>query len=352
MSTAEPGSSAPLGQFDIAKYRPDGGVSLAGALQLTGILGLLGILLGIVASFISRYFWLVLVFPIIIGCCIGAVGSACIKRFHIRNSIYCGISGLLAGALAMLAMHYFDYRYFQDEMRANLGPDADIVFELARNIDEITAPNSDAPQEIRDCAENLKLDPFWLKALQVNSLLDYLDLQAEIGVEIGDVVGAGQRNANLGYVGSYIYWIIEAALVAGFAFGIMSGSASQPYCQNCSQWKPPLMVGMYPDPDHVCSALKEGCPARWIPTELATEPLAKVTLSPCSMCQDNAPIQVFVEKVTRNKKGEVATKRVARLTYPAGSLHSLAIALGIQQTAADATDVEDDVVQLDEVEEA
>lgn len=343
MSSAEPGGSIPLGEFDVEKYRPDGGVSLAAALQLTGILG-------IVASFIARYFWLVLVFPILIGCCIGAAGSACIKRFHIRNSWYCGISGLLAGILAMLAMHYSQYRHFQEEMRASLGPDAEFVFELSHHIDEITAPDSDAPQDIRDWAEDMKLDPLGLKALQVDSLFDYFDLQADIGVEIGDVGGGGQRNTNLGYIGSWIYWFIEAALVAGFAFGIMRASASEPYCLNCSQWKPPWMTGFYADPEQVHTALKEGRPARWTPTELGAEPLAKVTVTPCAHCHDEAPLQVFVDKVTRNKKGEVATKRLAKLTYPAGSFATLATALGMQPLPPDGDHLEDDAVPVDDSE--
>ena len=153
---------------------------------------------------------------------------------------------------------------------------------------------------------------------------------------------------NLGYVGSYIYWIIEAALVAGFAFGIMSGSASEPYCQNCSQWKQPLMTGFYADPDQVGSALKEGRPAKWTPTELAAEPLAKVTLTPCSTCHDDAPIQVFVEKVTKNKKGEVATKRIAKLTYPAGSFDALTTALGIEQIPNDEVEAVDEELPGDQ----
>jgi hypothetical protein len=285
------------------------------------------------------------VFPILIGCVIGGVGAACIKRFHIRHSIYCGISGLLAGALAMLAMHYFDFRAFQDELRARIEPGSDELFAIARNVDEITAPDSDAPQELQDFAVQLKQDPLWLRALQVESLFDYLDFQAENGVEIGrGVGGGGQGNINLGYVGSYIYWLIEAGLVAGFAFGIMKASAAEPYCIACSQWKRPYMMGFYANPSEIHAALKEGRLEQWTPTELGSEPLAKVTLTNCPTCLDEAPIDVVVEQVTKNKKGEVATKRLGRLTYPAGSFAPLVAALGMhsQVEAAEVEAVEAD----------
>jgi hypothetical protein len=346
MSTPEPDPQASLGNYEAVPFRPDGGIAFAHALQLTGILGLTGIALGIVASFISRYFWFVAVFPILIGCVIGGIGTVCIKRMHIRHAAYCGVAVLVAGALAMLAMHYNDFKHFESVLRQDLGPMADEAFMVARNIDAVLAPGSNAtPDEVAFALE-LRNDPQFLRVMQVDSLPKFLDYYAEMGVEIGN--GPGQANMNLGYYGSYIYWFVEAALVAGFAFGLMRNSASEPYCADCMQWKSPFVAGFYADPDRVVRALESGRLERFTPMDLVDQPVAKVTLYPCAACGEQARVDVFVEQLSKNKKGEIATKRLARLTYPAQSLPALSAAFGIDRVSADVERIDGESPFVDE----
>lgn len=332
MSVDKAERSESLGVFDVAPYRPDGGLNLAVSLQLTGILGLIGIVLGVVASFVARYFWFVAVFPILIGCVIGGAGSVCIKRFHIRHAAFCGLAGLLAGILAMLAMHYFDLQNYEATLRANIGPDADKYIEVARNIDAIEQPDSGASPEYLQIAAELRNDPLSLQYLQIDTLQEFLDAQAEEGVEIGRGARGG-GNINLGYYGSYIYWLLEACLVGGFAFGIMRGSASEPYGSTCMQWKPQGVPGLYAHPEAVVAALQTGRLERFAITDLVDQPVARITHFPCATCGDEAPVDVTVEQLTRNKKGEVAIKKLAKLTFPAGSLEALTTAFELHAPA-------------------
>jgi hypothetical protein len=76
-----------------------------------------------------------------------------------------------------------------------------------------------------------------------SSLAGYMHLQATHGVSI-----AGRSNSsgiNLGYTGSWIYWLVEVGIVAGIAFAIMRGQARQPYCVQGAAWKDPVALSQF-----------------------------------------------------------------------------------------------------------
>ncbi len=330
MSTAAAGSPLEFRwpqSFPVRLYVPDGGMSLGGAMQLVGTLGLAGIILGGIASFISRFFYLVLLFPIGIGLLLGWVGSRCIRAFKIRRPLTCGVAGFVAGCLAMLSMHYFDYRHFEVTLAAEAGEDLELLQSIARDAERIKANPSDIPEEQRADVlafiGELEKDPQLRRALLVDSLWSYLDFSAHQGVELKRGAGNG---INLGYWGSYIYWGIEALIVAGIAFGVMKGAAAEPFCGECIAWKAAETWGPLSHPEAVEQSLREGRVEPFESDIAGKGEQVAVTAFRCPTCADAGEIDVRVERLTVNSKGEVQRKRTVQVTYPAEAYRALAAA--------------------------
>jgi hypothetical protein len=341
MSTAAAGTPLEVRlpqSFPVRPYVPDGGMSLGGALQLVGTLGLAGIILGGVASWISRFFYLVLLFPIGIGLCLGWVGCGCIRAFKIRRPLTCGVAGFVAGCLAMLSMHSFDYRHFEATLAAEAADDLELLRTIARNARQIEADPSGIPEEERaqvlEFIGEMEKDPQLRRALLVDSLWSYLDFAAHQGVELKRGAGHG---INLGYWGSYIYWGIEALIVAGIAFGVMKGAAAEPFCGDCLAWKAAAAWGPLSHPDAVEQSLREGRVEQFESDPAAMGEQVVVTAFRCPTCEDAGEIDVRVERLTVNSKGEVQRKQTLQVTYPAEAYSVLAAACGPRESLPPAT---------------
>lgn len=313
--------------FPVQPYVSDGGMSLGGALQLVGTLGLAGMILGGIASFLSRFFYLVLLFPIGIGLLLGYVGSRCIRAFKIRRPLTCGAAGFVAGCLAMLSLHYFDYRHFETLRAEDAAADLERLQTIARHAEQIKAHPSDIPEEERaDVLEfigELEQDPQLRRALLVDSLGSYLDFAAHEGVELNHGAGKG---INLGYWGSYIYWGLEALIVAGIAWGMMQGAAAEPFCGVCLVWKSSETWGPLSHPEAVEQSLREGRIERFEFDPAAAGARVEVTVFRCPICKEGGDLDVRVERLTTNSKGEVQRTRRLQATYPAEAYAALAAA--------------------------
>lgn len=320
--TSQHVASESLGSFVPRAYRADGGLPAGGTLQLLGILGIVGMILGAIASFIAKFFYLVLVFPLAIGCCLGAIGDWGIKAFRIRNPLACGVVGFLAGCLAMLSMHYMEFRDFDGRLRAALGPDADEVLQIARHIPEYKADWESQPEDLKQYITEMEQDPEGLRALQADNIWKYIDMQAHIGVELKR--GGAGNGANLGYVGSYIYWGLEALIVAGITFSMMRTAAAEPFCRECRSWKVDEVRGPFSDFARVQRILEEGALERF-PCDVSKADTV-ITLFTCPVCGDEGTVDVRIEKVTVNNKGETSKKRLGQLTYPGEALTALRLA--------------------------
>lgn len=307
-------NAEPLGYFEVRPYKADGGYSMGGVLQLIGTLGICGMILGAITSFISQYFYLVLLFPIVIGGIMGAIGAFFIKMFHIRAPLMCGLAGFIAGCLAMIAVQFTDYRNFQSQ----LGPDAEVLMEIADNFDELKANMEELPEEVKALIEELDQNPEFLRALRVKTFFDYVDFSAHQGVEIGRARGG--KAMNLGYTGSYIYWGVEMLIVAGIAFMIMSGAADEPYCPECGVWKDQRVLRDIDDATHVSNRLSSGHIEAFPVGESTAMPDARVTLSVCPDCGEEGDIDVKVERVKVNAKEEESTSMLSHTTYPGEAL--------------------------------
>jgi len=296
-------------------FQADGGYTLAGAMMLIGLLGFAGMLLGVLASLVSKWFYLIVLFPMAIGLGVGWIGAYGIRRFQIRTPLLCGLAGFCAGCFAMLAMHYTDFRR---EMAFRADHFTAQEIEVARRVDEIRRdPN--APAEDKALGKELRGEPLVLKMLQIRTFWDYVDYNAERGVELRRT-GRGQ-GFNLGHTGSYIYWGVEILIVAGVAYGVMKSMAEEPFCAICDAWKVEQeFPGVGGSPQELAAALTAGNLVKVQECLAGDGDTSIVNLWVCPNCEEDAPFEAGVKELVTNKKGEVAKKPLCLMTFPGDSL--------------------------------
>ncbi len=189
----------PPPHFQTEPYVPDGNFPPLGlALTLGGGLAA-AVLVGFLASFIGQWFYLVVLFPLLIGAALGGIGMTFIKIGKLRSPLLAGIAAGLSGIMAMGTMHYVNYQRSLDDAAKALPFDRG---ELEKRI----------------------------------SFVKYLDLSAEEGVTINRAAH-NDKGMNLGYVGSYLYWLAEVIGVAAVAWAMMRTAAAAPFCIGCNTWK-------------------------------------------------------------------------------------------------------------------
>ena len=137
--------------------------------------------LGIAAAFLIHLIWqftgfyLIFIFPGVIGVAGGFGLNFGIQMGKCRNVYIAVIAGLLIGGLSYGSMHYFDSRY-------------------------VGAPD----------------------------LLSYLQAMADEGYQIFFIPISG--------VFAWITWVVELGIVAFLTVSMAGGSSSVPFCESCNRW--------------------------------------------------------------------------------------------------------------------
>ena len=261
-------------RFEVEPYRPDGVAPPGGlALLVIGVLGTAAAL-GLVLSFAVEQFYLIVIFPLLAGALLGAAGRALVRAGRVRSpAVVCAVAAL-GGVAMMFFMHYFDYLHNRD-------------------------------------------NPAW-QGMPPANVLEYIDLEAQAGVVVGE---NGNNDLNLGYVGSYIYFVFETALAAGFAVGIARGPALDPFCRNCNGWKTGrTLAGLPHVPLHVAvEAVQTGALLDLLETGV---PLGGgyntlfLKVFTCPRCTGEGTVVAAVEQMTTDSRGRRYTKLLGRTTYP------------------------------------
>ncbi|MFT3878792.1 MAG: hypothetical protein QM703_03915 [Gemmatales bacterium] len=158
----------------------------------------------------------------------------------------------MPGILAMMTVHFLDYRHFINEREELLAVNP-LMKNAGKGGRELWVNLNAPPGAERDLLK---------RHLAVDSFFDYIDFAAHEGVTIQH--GAGRQGGmNLGYYGTYIYWLVETLIVAGIVFGMTRRPAQEPFCHLTNEWKTakcgdnffvPIEVGS----TTAATALKEG----------------------------------------------------------------------------------------------
>ena len=290
-------------RFETSPYRPDGGCPLTGLLFAASISLAAAMSAAWSVSFIGQWLYLIVFFPLGLGFAVAMAGSFGIRRGKVRNSLCAAVLGFAAGGLAMSAVHFFDYQRFLDA--------AENVIPGARQI--------------------------WTD--RGNTVFTYVDMAAEEGVHIGKVGHGNDKGMNLGYVGSYIYWGLEVLGVGALALCLMLGAARVPFCSACNSWKVERKLGQVNLPSVVVKqAIASGEIVKLAEADFADiKGCMVIKAAICPHCGEEAPVDVRLEEVTVNAKGEQKSQELLHMTYPGQAiavLESLAHpAPAIQQAA-------------------
>ncbi len=325
-----------LGIYEVEKYRPDGWYSWPKLMQLCGGLGAAGIVLGGVAAFISQYFWLLILFPVLIGFAMGWAGDKLVNRFHIRNPWICAVGGLCAGVFAMLAMHFTNFRLHEAELSKHIDP---AVIAIGRNITALEQQGAEVPEEIRQLMRELRAEPLLLAAIQVDTFPKFIDYKAREGIELRS--RRARDGANLGFTGTWIYWGLEVFLVAGITLAMMKKSAEMPYCTSNQAWKSPLVLGPFIHSQELLEEWKRGELRPMTFAESTEQPMLLVTIYLSPGLESETPSDVFLEKLTYDKSNNAKQKSLAKLTYPPEAYQDLLTACGVSLDGAEQTSTDE-----------
>ena len=281
--------SPPPPRFQTEPYVPDGNFPALGlALTLGGGL-VAAVLVGFLAGVIGQWFYLVVLFPLLIGLALGGVGMAFIKVGKLRSPLLAGVAAGLSGIMAMGTMHYVNYQ---------------------RGLDDLAKA---MPINRADLEKGI-------------SFAKYLDLSAEEGVTIGRAAAHNDKGMNLGYVGSYLYWLAEVLGVAAVAWVMMRKTASAPFCVACNTWKneQPLAMVTVPAEDMAVQAVEQGDVVHLLQCAGPIEAQGLLLKSAvCPRCGADGEVDISLDRVTKNSKGQQQTTTVTRTTYPGEVLRFL-----------------------------
>jgi len=305
----------PYPDFDTVTYRAEGGFTTfgSGLLLFGSLLG--GLVLGVLAGFVSRWFYLVLIFPCVIGAGVGAVGYVAVRAGKVRNAVLGGISGLLGGFFAMLSMHYLNYMEFENGMSL-MRPEDRVA---ARKLAELPIEQIQQLPILNPEMKQVFMDPAKRAGFLVDDFFSFMNYRATEGVTFNSARGGGNNNGmNLGYIGSWIYWAVEILIVAGIALSIQMVAAAEPFCSACESWKESRELGPVPDTD--VHALRVGELSHFnSPPSTDAAGLAMVSVSICPQCGAESPVDVKLANLIPTKDG-INRKEIAHVTYPGEAL--------------------------------
>lgn len=296
---------------DSKPYQSKGGFSLNGVLTLVSGLALVGGVLGYVAHWAAQFFWIVILFPILIGAILGVIGERLVRKARIRNPLVGAAAGLVGGVLAMGCMHYFDYKQFVSQIESS-APEFVAMLALPPNEREEVAAASDDPQSVRQAFAALE------------SFKGYIDYQATLGVELSS---AGKAGLNIGYIGTYVYWIVEVLLVGAVTLVMVRKATAEPFCDACDQWKDlrPL-GGISGDPMVAAEALERGDLDR-LSAAGSNTVIHQVAVYAhlCPLCSGaRSPVDLKLTQMIPGKDGKTVQHVVRFVTWPSESLPALA----------------------------
>jgi hypothetical protein len=329
-------ASKTLGIYGPKPYESDGGFSAQGLLLTTVVGVAVAVAAGVLAAFVGRFFYAVLIFPLFIGAAVGAAQAWAVRHTKIRTPIACGAAGLIAGVVAVVTIHYVEYTDFQGAMS-----EAALDEEALREAIAST-PDAEEQEYLKEALELSQV--FSADARKVNSFTSYLDWSARQGVEISSSRGSSTP-LNLGYTGTYIYWGVEALIVALISAAMARSRAGEPFCITCDAWKTQRELGVVPAKAKAVSEIVEAGRLTDLPA-LAAVPGEQTAISvyQCPCCAKEEEVVLQVDSITYNQGSRVKSQ-TARAVYPRKALDELTRYFASTEDMPLCRDIDPDVVQ-------
>jgi hypothetical protein len=309
--------SVSLGLYGAKPYESDGGFSAQGLLLTTGAGVGVAVALGVLAAIVGQYFYAILIFPLAIGAAVGGVQAWAIKHTKIRTPIACGVAGLVAGIVAVTTMHYVDFLTFRQAMGDNSADEEALRQAIAQ------AEDDQERALLNEFLAQWEADSEIAQAEQVDSFVSYLDWSARQGVEITSTRG-NSKPMNLGYTGSYIYWGIEALIVALVSATMARSRASEPFCVACDTWKVQRELGsVHASVKAVGIVIESGRLSDLADVAESRREEAAISVYECPFCPGEGEVVLQVDAVSYNNGNRVKSQQ-ARAVYPRQAAEEIA----------------------------
>jgi hypothetical protein len=302
-------TTAKLGRYSAKPYQSDGGFSANGLLLTTAAGVAVAIAMGIVAAIVGQFFYAIFIFPVVIGAAVGAAQVWAIQHTRIRTPLACGAAGLIAGVVAVTAIHAVDYVSFLRGM--------DEARQEEQSLHQAIAAAEDAHERdyLKEILAEYEADPQVIEARRVQSFAGYLDWSAQQGVEITSAHGAS-KPLNLGRQGSYAYWGMEAVIVAIISAGMARRRAGEPFCLACDRWKTGRELGVFAaKAKAVGQVVESGNLDELLDVPAASGAETAISVYECPQCADSDEIVLQVDTVTYNN-GVRNKSTTSRAVYP------------------------------------
>ena len=275
-------------------YQPSNKVTSTGLkwLLLSSAIG--GLAIGGLTHLISLLVYLILVFPLGMGFAGGKVMVAAIRKGKVRNPAIATLFGILTGLLMYGSLHgagYWQFKQLASEQ---------ITKEL---------------EGVSDNQSNNIIDTFLQEKTGSKGFLGYLKHNAQQGVSIGRLESTG---TNLGETGTWIYWLIELAIIDITIAAIAYSTAKNPFCENGDQW--------YKHPEHI-GIVNPQCSENFLnllqndrfgeagklldPLQGIHPANLEVYLQRCPCCKFSDPI-LTVSSISKDTNGNPKLKQVAQ----------------------------------------
>jgi hypothetical protein len=275
-------------------YQPSNTVTPSGFTWLLGAAIGSGVAIGSITQIISLAFYLVILFPALMGLGGGAALALAVQQGKVRNPTIAALFGALTGFILYGTMNGVGYWQFKQQ----------IAGEIQQELGQL------------DAADINQVQNSYLKDKTGSTgFVGYLKSSAIDGVSIGKV---GQSGVNLGEAGTWVYWLIELAIIDIIITAIAYMTAKKVFCESCDQWygDSTAIGGVQASESNEFLSLVQNehfQPAGKLLDTIAPVPVPNliVEVQCCPSCKIS-PVNLTVNAMSRNSEGKVESKEMAQ----------------------------------------
>ena len=269
-----------------------------------------GIVLGLLLGFVGQFFFLVGIFPALVGIAGGYVLAQAIKKFKMPNKAVAILMGILMGVMIYGSYTYFDYLQFQNQLYDAMVTFGDPTLYIFKDMDKATLTN------------------FLLQETTGSTgLIGYWKSTVNAGISIISMGGMGS-NFPFNPLWSTLYLISEFLLIAGFAIQGAWEQVNRSFCSRCREWYDKgkeLALFEMEDENKVINAIEHD---RYdelkeiMPIEVSKLPCLILKAHSCLKCHNETPL-LELSRLTVGDKGERRYKRRFRGLITSSQLNEL-----------------------------
>lgn len=172
-----------------------------------------GLLVGGIVAFISQFFYLIFLFPLLMGAGAAFVMATGVRGLKIPHASLAVLAALVLCIVLYTSLHYGQYLLFIQQAHADVAQELGSID--AASIDEL-------------------LDLFLLEETGATGFVGYMLLQVDSGFEVGRTTSSTSLPVSGSMI--WIYWLIEFAVIAGMAALAAVGASSKTFCHACEEW--------------------------------------------------------------------------------------------------------------------